>query len=129
MGLTIIVASFGSAAYWGLAIRRGLVIRVYRNQAVGISAISLYFVLFVFQATFFPVDLATEPFVILANAVFDLCMIAIIMLWVNTTVSVARRSDPFESDSLHYSVTKYVWVAAVAIRPSCCWSTSPSLRS
>src|SRR5580704_12270552 len=88
LGLGLIVASFGYAAYWGLAIRRGLVMRAYRNQAVGLSAVSLYFLLFIIQGAF-RVDLSTPGYLVTVSALFDLGMLATVMLWINTTVTVA----------------------------------------
>src|SRR5579864_8406966 len=41
IGFAPMIGLFGYAAYWGLTIRKGLASSLYRNQALGVSLLSL----------------------------------------------------------------------------------------
>jgi hypothetical protein len=111
---TLNLVAFAFVAYWGLVMRSGLVVGVYRKQALGLSAIALYIVLFNLIIALGPEPTSSQALVY-ANDAFDVGLLFIIMLWISITAEVARRADPFERDSLRFSVTKYLWFAAVIV--------------
>lgn len=87
----------------------------YRAQAAGVSSIAWYFMVIGIATGALPVDAQSSPGPILVNALVDVGFLALLVYWVHTTISVSRRSDPFERDTLRYSSTKYVWILAIAI--------------
>lgn len=109
---TLNLVAFAFVAYWGLAMRSGLVVGVYRKQALGLSAIAVYIVFFNLIIAFGPEPTGSQP-IVYANDAFDVGLLFIVMLWITITAEVARRADPFERDSLRFSVTKYLWLALV----------------
>lgn len=109
-----IALSYGYAGYWGLAIGRRLIVRDYRTQAFVASAAAFYVVLLLVVAFVIPVSAESGVTVVLLNALVDYGVLIVIIYWVDTTVSIARRSDPFERDTLHYSISKYFWFLAFA---------------
>jgi hypothetical protein len=114
-GFLFLFAANGYAVYWGLMIRRRLVVAAYRAQALGVSSVALYFFVLGLMNSILPVDAQSSGAPVLANALVDAGYFGIVLYWIHTTVSISKRSDPFERDTLHYSSTKYIWISVVAI--------------
>jgi hypothetical protein len=112
LGLVAFTAAYAYAGYWGLVVRRGLVMQAYRNQALGVGVSTLYLVLVGAVAGAIPVNVGSERIPILVNALVDFGFPVIIFYWISTTVSIARRSDPLERDTFHFHIAKYAWAAA-----------------
>lgn len=115
VGFLFLFAVYGYAAYWGLAIRRRLVMGAYRAQALGVGAVAIYFFVIGLANSALPVGPGSSGTPVLVNALVDTGYLAIILYWIHTTVTVARRSDPFERDTLSYGVTRYVWITAIVL--------------
>lgn len=92
-------ALFAYTAYWAFNIRRALVVRVYRNQALGIGLVALSWILIFFNNIFFGGVLFTE-FV----AFFAINNLVGLMLFyfIDNAVLAGRRSDPLLRDTLHW---------------------------
>jgi hypothetical protein len=115
LGILVLFVANGYAAYWALTIRRRLFVKDYRTQALGLSFVAVYFLVLGVVSFSFPVDSESTGLPITVNALVDTGYLAIILYWIHTTVTVARRSDPFERDNLRYSITKYIWVSIVVV--------------
>lgn len=112
----VIAVGYLLAGYWGLTFTRKLVIREYRNQALGVSIVALYFFVIGGAVRGLPVDANSGFFPILANALAeDFGYYALLIYVIYAAVSVAKRSDPYESDTLHFRSLRYVWAAAIFV--------------
>jgi len=111
------------AGYWGIAISRGLVLRDYKNQALGLTSIAWYFAAGWFIGNFFGGVISSYSVVLLA--VFSISSNIPLFIWIDFTARVARRSDPYERDTLHWSVTKYFLVAGLIIVGAIILSEAP----
>ena len=103
----LVSALFSYAAYWAFIIRRALVRGLYRRQASWVVAMGIYFVVlssFLTLAIYF--DLNNLAVNILGGAIIGAGFI-IIFAWMDTTIRVARRSDPLSRDTLHWSKLRY----------------------
>jgi hypothetical protein len=78
------------ATYWALSIRRSLVGRVYRNHALWLSAICLIL------GVGSPIENASSNNAIVSFAIvlYTIVSIIVIFAFVDSTVPIARRSDP-----------------------------------
>jgi hypothetical protein len=98
---------FSYGAYWAITIRKALVGYLYRRQAFWVGVVALYFVaqsIFIalvafYGATGFYVNLLAAAFIATGSAAF--------FVWIDSTVLVARRSDPLQRDTLHWSKVRY----------------------
>jgi hypothetical protein len=115
LGILAFTVAFAYAGYWGFAVRRGLVMGVYRNQALGVGFSALYVVLQGAATATIPVELGSDSAAILANALVDFGFLLVLFYWIGVTVSIARRSDPLERDTFHFRLTKYVWGVALVL--------------
>lgn len=117
VGILAFVAAFAYAGYWGLAVRRGLVVPQYRNQALAASFPGLYNVLLSFVTGALPVSQGSERWAIVVSGLVDFGLLLVLLYWVNATVSIARRSDPLERDTFRFSAVRYIW-ALLLIAPA-----------
>ncbi len=103
----VVGAIFSYGAYWALTIRKALMSYLYRRQALWVGGVAIYFVaqsVFValailYDATGFYVNLLAAAFIAVGSAA--------IFVWIDSTVLVARRSDPLQRDTLHWSKLRY----------------------
>src|SRR5438132_8165890 len=106
--VSLVVGSlFSYSAYWALTIRKVLMSYLYRRQALWVGGVATYFVAqsaFVASAIFYN---ATGFYVNLLAAAFIAVGTAATFVWIDSTVLVARRSDPLQSDTLHWSKLRY----------------------
>lgn len=105
---------FAYVAYLGLRIRRGFVVQLYRNQALGIAAIAAYLAANAGISFLLPSPANSGYGEILVWALTNLAGGAPFLLWIDSTARVARKSDPYERDSLKWSRVRYV-VFVVAV--------------
>jgi hypothetical protein len=82
----------GYPGFWALSVRRGLAVRLYRNQALGIALVCLVF--------FFAV---VEP----TGVVYAYFLIAI-FYWMDASILAARRTDPLLRDTLFWRRLRWV---------------------
>jgi hypothetical protein len=97
-------AFFIYAAYWAFAFRRALVGHVYRNQALWLGVLSI-----ILATVFIVPSLSTGGPVIIALS--NLPVVALILgffAFVDSTVPIARRSDPRLRDILHWEKVRFV---------------------
>jgi hypothetical protein len=103
----VVGALFSYGAYWALTIRKALMSYLYRRQALWVGQVAIYFVaqsVFIALAIFYD---ATGFYVNLLAAAFIVIGFAAIFVWIDSTVLVARRSDPLQRDTLHWSRLRY----------------------
>jgi hypothetical protein len=109
---TILVFSY--AAYWATSIRRALAVRTYRDQALGMSLISLFIaMLFLFLVLFATTSQA------LFFAAWQLSITATIIAvfyWADASILAARHSDPLLRDTLYWRrVRMPLWASLVVV--------------
>jgi hypothetical protein len=106
--LSVVVgAVFSYGAYWALTIRKALMSYLYRRQALWVGWVAIYFVA---QSAFIAVVIFSNSlgfYVNLLAAAFIAAGSAAIFVWIDSTVLVARRSDPLQRDTLHWSKLRY----------------------
>ena len=106
--LTIIIGAFFSyGAYWAFTIRKALMAHLYRNQALWVGAGAVYFVALSAFITLALLFNASGVVVNLLAAAFIILGFVVIFDWIDSTVRVARRSDPLLRDTLHWSKLRY----------------------
>jgi hypothetical protein len=98
------------AAYWAFSIRRSLVGRVYRSHALWLGALSI---LVVVQRTG---NNSTNPIFNLVGAISLFILFPVLFAFIDTTVRVARRSDPLLRGILQWEKLRIVaWVDIVGL--------------
>ncbi len=103
----LVVGLFSYAAYWAFIIRKALVTGLYRKQALWAGTMGLYFVAL---STFLTVALGFNLTTLSVNILGGLLISSgfiILFAWIDSTVRVARRSDPLLRDTLRWSRLRY----------------------
>jgi hypothetical protein len=110
----LVVALFLYSAYWAFSIRRVLSIRLYRRQAFWLGAMGVYFVsLSAFLSVALTLELNALSVNVLGAAIISFGFV-LIFFWIDSTVLVARRSDPLFRDTLHWSRLRYLfWLVTI----------------
>ncbi len=107
-GLWILVSAlFSYAAYWAFTIRRFLVHRLYRRQASWVTGMGIYFVAlssFLAFAIFYSLN---TLYVNVLGGVLIGSGFVVIFAWMDSTIRVARLSDPLSRDTLRWSKLRY----------------------
>ena len=108
---SIVTALFLYGAYWAFAIRRVLLTRLYRRQALWVAALGIYFgALGLFLTPVLTLQLNTLVINILGGIFLGFGSV-LEFLWIDTTVRIARRSDPRFRDTMRWSKLRYLfWV-------------------
>jgi hypothetical protein len=98
---------FAYGAYWAMTIRRVLMNYVYRKQAFWAGLVAIYFVA---QSIFIALALLYNQasfYVNLIAAGFIAAGFVVIFIWIDSTIIVARRSDPLQRNTLRWSGLRY----------------------
>jgi len=120
IGGIAVLAVYGYAAFWAFNIRKGLTVKLYRNQALGIGlvGISLAYFTYAFDslANFvIPLPTTTASTETVASGIsFALILFAVLPLfyWTDQSLQAARQSDPLERDQFHWNrVRFFLWIA------------------
>jgi hypothetical protein len=98
------------ASYRAFEVGRRLAVRLYRYRAFTVGAIAAYFVFGLLVGNFYGSQIPTFPL-----ALFSVSLIIPTLFWLDATVRVARRSDPYERDSLHWTKLRYLLVAGLVV--------------
>ena len=99
VGLTLTAAvTYGYVVYTTLLVRRTLAVGLYRRHALGIGLIAVVFVLDQ-VSNYFPSGGAWDYIQLGSFAAFSL----VLLYWVDTSILAARRSDPLDRDTFHWS--------------------------
>lgn len=105
----VVVAVFSYSAYWAFIIMRALQQGLYKKQALWVGGMAIYFValstFLTFALTF---NVNFLPINILGGLLISSGFI-VIFLWIDSTIRVARRSDPLSRDALRWSKLRYLW--------------------
>ena len=103
----LVVGLFSYAAYWAFIIRKALATGLYRRQALWAGTMGLYFVAL---STFLTVALSFNLTTLAVNILGGLLISSgfiVIFAWIDSTVRVARRSDPLLRNTLRWSRLRY----------------------
>jgi hypothetical protein len=103
----LVVALFSYAAYWAFIIRKALATGLYRRQALWAGTMGLYFVAL---STFLTIALSFNLTTLWVNLLGGLLISSgfiVLFAWIDSTVRVARRSDPLLRDTLRWSRLRY----------------------
>ena len=106
------------AAYKALIIRRAFAVRLYRRQSLWVGLSGFYWAFFTLgigvvsalyaQNTALVSENSVIPYTLFAGLYFALVLS---FLWIDSTVMVARRSDPLLRDSLRWSKLRILlWI-------------------
>ena len=111
---SLVTAFFLYSAYWALAIRRVLQTGLYRRQALWLAGIGIYFgALGGFLTPVLTLQLNTLEINVLGGSFLAFGSI-LEFLWIDTTVRIARRSDPRLRDTLRWSKLRYLfWIITI----------------
>jgi len=100
------------AAYWAFAIRRALVGRIYRNQALWLGVLTILFVLLVVAPTPTGNGLAAD----FLNNAPTVALTLGFLAFVDSTVPIARRSDPLLRNIIHWEKVRVVaWAVLILV--------------
>jgi hypothetical protein len=94
---------------WSFTIRKGLPVRLYRNQALGIGLFGMGY--FGFQVSgLVSIENLNNPFVSNGNTFFAGLTILILLAfyWVDSSMRASQDNDPLSRDSLHWSRLRYL---------------------
>ena len=103
----LVVGLFSYAAYWAFIIRKALATGLYRKQALWAGTMGLYFVAL---STFLTIALSFNLTALSVNILGGLLIssgFVVLFAWIDSTVRVARRSDPLLRDTLRWSRLRY----------------------
>jgi hypothetical protein len=104
------VTGFAYGAYWAYQIRSALVSPLYRNRALWVGAVGTFFALLVLSTILIGTFASTNRFLILFQ--FGLTNFGAILVfgWIDSSVRVARRSDPLRRNTLHWTKLRiFIW--------------------
>jgi hypothetical protein len=111
--VAVIVASCGLylySSYWAFSTRKVLVARIYRRQALWVAINALYFALF-FAFAGVAIALggpsANGFYVDILGDIFTIAAFVVIFAWIDSSIRVARRSDPLHRNTLHWTALRY----------------------
>ena len=103
-------AIFAYAAYWAFDIRRALVGRIYRSQVLWLGVVSM--VLF---AAVVPTPTTNSVTIIILSNLPVIALALVLFAFVDSTVPVARRSDPLLRNILHWGRVRFAAWTALAL--------------
>jgi len=120
LALSVIDAGiFGFGAYWAWEFRSAFASPLYRRQALWVAAIASYFaVYFVVVATTMMLGvgpLAGTAVPRIAASMFVYLGVTMFFIWIDSTVKLARRSDPLRRDTLSWSKLRWFFGLLVVI--------------
>jgi hypothetical protein len=101
-------AVFLYTVYWALAIRNALSVKLYRRRALWIGAIATYFVaFFLFITSSTALGLNDPTYTRYASGILAYFGALTFFVWIDSSIRVARRSDPLRRDTLHWSKLRW----------------------
>ena len=117
---TFFVAAVASSAiffydsYWAFEIGKSLT-RVYRGQAFRLGLLSFVFALnFLLRGVGYGA-FSSNIVIILLLQVLAFSSAILVLLWIDSTVLVARRSDPLRRDVANWAILRYfVWILVLS---------------
>jgi hypothetical protein len=108
---------FVYAAYWAFDIRRGLAVRLYRDQALGIGLIIVIFGVFYANAWWFFGAVQTNPVLAVLQQAAGFGLSLSVFYWLDASILASRRSDPLLRDTFHWKRIRYVLWPLVLLGP------------
>jgi hypothetical protein len=106
------VLVFSYATYWAFAIGKSLVSPLYRRQALWVGAIGIYFTaffLFIGLAQTLGINFTDNIASSIAVGAFIYVGVVTFFVWIDSTIRVARRSDPLRRNTLKWSGLRWVF--------------------
>lgn len=116
IGSLVVLLAFGYAAFWAFSVRRGLAVRLYRRQALGIGLVSITVAWFTFLFDGGGYFLSSAPDLVtdLQFTVFLLSLVPV-FYWTDVSLLAVRSSDPLERDLFHWSRARVVLWGTLAV--------------
>jgi hypothetical protein len=110
----IVVGLFAYAAYWGLRVRAVLMGRLYRNRALWVASVAILFA-FLISANFVIYLLgSTDWYLSLLQFLVEYATAILTFAWIDTTIGVARTSDPLQRDTLRWRTLRiFLWAFVI----------------
>jgi hypothetical protein len=111
--LIVTVPMFSYAIYWAFDIRRALVVRLYRRQALGIGIVvlAIWATLGIFVGL--PSSISLQLSTAVSNLAFYL-LFFVLFYWIDASILASRRSDPLLRDPLYWSKVRIpIWGANI----------------
>jgi hypothetical protein len=103
-------AIFLYASYWAFSIRRALVSRIYRNQALWLGVVGVIVAIEMF------LTYSTNPVVNALIAVYYSALYLVVFGFVDSIIPVARRSDPLLRSIIGWEKLRIpLWIDAFAL--------------
>jgi hypothetical protein len=119
-----IATGFAYGAYWAYQIRSALVSPLYRNRALWVGTVGMFFALLVLSTILIGTFASTNRFLSLFQ--FGLTNFGAILVfgWIDSNVRVARRSDPLRRNTLHWTKLRiFIWgILSIAIVEGLVWA-------
>ena len=97
-------AVFAYAAYWAFSIRRAMVSRIYRNQALWLGVLCVI----VLSGVVVPSPTTNDAVVIFLSNLPTIALALVLFAFVDSTVPLARRSDPRLRSILHWEKVRII---------------------
>jgi hypothetical protein len=113
------------AAYWAFAIRRALAGRIYRNHAFSLGVVCILFAVVSFAV---PSTYSNNAIIKNAVGIFFLILNPVVFAFIDSTVRVARRSDPLLRSVFHWNKLRIVlWIDEIVLAIVLALSFVPSI--
>jgi hypothetical protein len=105
LGLLLSIGIGLYGAYWSFAIRRSLRVRIYRRQASIMSVFALFGIvlIFLYYFVYFFVPSLTNTAAGFVQSIGYIIFLVIVLVWVDISIRVGRRSDPLLRDPLRWT--------------------------
>lgn len=111
--LTTALLFYGS--YWALTIAKTRTSRLYRRQALSVGAIGVYFGLIWILSPFTNPLVNGNIFTFALSAVAFFAGVILIFGWIDSSVRLARRTDPLRRNTFNWPRVRIAfWIAIVA---------------
>ncbi|HYB04875.1 MAG TPA: hypothetical protein VED17_10450, partial [Nitrososphaerales archaeon] len=115
-GILGLFVLFSIPPFEALTIRRALAVRIYRNQALGISLVAISFILFIIATVVIGLSLPPSspgPFGTPIDTPFLLFSFLVIFYWIDSSIRTGRRADPLLRDTMSWSKFRIIAWAAI----------------
>lgn len=102
--------------FWALNIRRALAVRLYRTQALGVFLVGLAVIGYIFTWDLYNGLGIDSNLYTTLEILFSFAIPPIVTFyWIDSSVRIARRSDPLLRDVLHWKIVRVVLWAWIGV--------------
>jgi hypothetical protein len=113
IGIVVIVI-FAYGSYWAFQVRSALISRLYRNRALWAGSVGAFFALLILSNLLIGSLDPTNFYLSLLQFTIGYFGAAFTFAWIDTSIRVARTSDPLRRNTLHWTKLRVVlWVILI----------------